>query len=211
MEFNIYALETSSSESGNDIPGEGIYRNTIFNSTFYTFDISRYLTTTDMKTIHDKAAVVPYDQIVILVNSPLYGGGGFYNYLNVTTSNHKLSAKIFIHEFGHSFAGLADEYYTSEVAFEDYYNLKVEPWEPNLHMLVDFFSKWKNMVGAETSVPNPRFNNFASKVGAFEGGGYVSKGIYSPMENCRMKSNETAFFCPVCQKAIIDAINSETK
>ena len=209
--FNIYALETSSSESGTDVPGEGIYRNTIFNSTFYTFDISRYLTTSDMKTIHDKAAVVPYDQIVILVNSPLYGGGGFYNYLNVCTSNHKLSAKTFIHEFGHSFAGLADEYYTSEVAFEEYYNLDVEPWEPNLTTLVDFASKWKDMVEADTPVPTPRFNNYSSKVGAFEGGGYVTKGIYSPMENCRMKSNETSSFCPVCQKALIESIKSETK
>jgi len=209
--FNIYALKTPSPESGTDVPGEKIYRNTTFNTTFYTFGISRYLTTEDMKTIHDKAATVPYDQIIVLVNSTRYGGGGFYNYLNVCTSSNKLSPKVFIHEFGHSFAGLGDEYYTSEVAYEDYYNLKTEPWEPNLTTLVDFGSKWKSMVDNTTPIPTPRYSNYSSKVGAFEGGGYTAKGIYSPMEDCRMKSNETPHFCPVCQKAIKDVILLNTK
>lgn len=209
--FNIYALKTPSIESGTDVPGEGIFRNTVFNSAFYTFGISRYLTTSDMKTIADKAAVVPYDQIIVLVNSTRYGGGGFYNYLNVCTAGNKLSPKVFIHEFGHSFAGLADEYYTSEVAYEDYYNLKIEPWEPNLTTLVDFSSKWKNMVDGTTPIPTPRFSDYPTKIGAFEGGGYVAKGIYSPMEDCRMKSNETPHFCPVCQKAIKEVIILNTK
>ena len=208
--FNVYALETPSFESGTDIPGERIYRNTLYNSTFYTFDISRYLTTPDMKTIHDMAAVVPYDQLIILVNSSRYGGGGFYNFVNVCTSDHKLSPNVFIHEFGHGFAGLGDEYYTSEVAYEDYYNLKVEPWEPNLTTMVDFASKWKEMTDDSTPVPTPRGGKYESKVGAFEGGGYLSKGIFSPMENCRMKSNESATFCPVCQRAIRGVIIENT-
>lgn len=209
--FNVYALKTPSFESGTDIPGEHIYRNTLYNSTFYTFDISRYLTTSDMKTICDMAAVVPYDHLYILVNSLRYGGGGFYNYVNVCTSDHKLSPKVFVHEFGHGFGGLGDEYYTSEVAYNDYYNLKVEPWEPNLTTMIDFSSKWKAMIDESTPVPTPRDEKYASKVGAFEGGGYISKGIFSPMENCRMKSNETSAFCPVCQKAIKDAIIENTK
>lgn len=209
--FNVYALETPSLESGTDIPGEHIYRNTLFNSTFYTFDISRYLTTSDMKTVHDMAANVPYDQLIILVNSSRYGGGGFYNFINVCTSDHKLAPNVFVHEFGHGFGGLADEYYTSEVAYDDYYNLKAEPWEPNLTTMVNFGSKWKGMIDAQTPVPTPRNSKFASKVGVFEGGGYVSKGIYSPMENCRMKSNETTAFCPVCQHAIRAAIIENTK
>jgi len=209
--FNIYALKTPSVESGTDIPGEHIYRNTLYNSTFYTFDISRYLTTTDMKTIHDNAAVVPYDHIIVLVNSSRYGGGGFYNFVTVCTSDHKLSPNVFVHEFGHGFGGLADEYYTSEVAYNDYYNLKVEPWEPNLTTMVNFASKWKNMVDVSTPVPTPRDGKYASKVGVFEGGGYITKGIYSPMENCRMKSNETSAFCLVCQKAIRDVIIESTK
>jgi hypothetical protein len=209
--FNIYALKTPSVESGTDVPGEGIFRNTIFNSTFYTFDISRYLTTSDMKSVCDKAAGVPYDHIIVLVNSERYGGGGFYNYLNVCTAGNKLSPKTFVHEFGHSFAGLGDEYYTSEVAYEDYYNLKIEPWEPNLTTLVDFASKWKSMVDSITPIPTPRYSGYESKVGAFEGGGYEAKGIYSPMEDCRMKSNATSHFCPVCVKAIKDIILLNTK
>ena len=210
--FNIYALKTTSIESGTDIPGEHIYCNTLFNSTFYTFNIARYLTTSDMKTVSDMAAAVPYDYLIVLVNSSRYGGGGFYNFINVCTADHKLSSNVFVHEFGHGFGGLADEYYTSEVAFEDYYNLKVEPWEPNLTTLVNFDSKWKDLVTTPaTPVPTPREGKYASAVGAFEGGGYISKGIYSPMEDCRMKSNITRDFCPVCQRAIKAVIMENTK
>ena len=210
--FNVYALKTPSLESGTDIPGEHIYRNTLYNSTFYTFDISRYLTTSDMKTIHDMAAAVPYDQLIILVNSSRYGGGGFYNFVNVCTSDNKLSPNVFVHEFGHGFGGLGDEYYTSEVAYgDDYYNLKVEPWEPNLTTLVNFKTKWKELTDPATPVPTPRNKEFRNKVGAFEGGGYLSTGIFSPMEDCRMKSNETTAFCPVCQFTIRKVILENTK
>jgi len=209
--FNVYALKSESQESGTDVPGEGIYKNTTFNSTFYTFDISRYLTTSDMKNIHDAAANVPYDQIYILVNTDRYGGGGFYNQVNVCTSDNELSGKVFIHELGHGLAGLADEYYTSKVAYNDYYNLEIEPWEANLTTMVDFDSKWSKMVKQGTPVPTPREPEYKDKVGAFEGGGYISKGIYSPYQDCRMKSNIADEFCPVCQKAIIEVIKTYTK
>ena len=209
--FNVYALKTVSVDSGTDIPGEHIYRNTLFNSSFYTFNVSRYLTTSDMKTVHDMAALVPYDQIIVLVNSQRYGGGGFYNFVNVCTTDNKLSSNVFVHEFGHGFAGLADEYYTSEVAFDDYYNLKVEPWEPNLTTLVNFNIKWKDLVNGSVPVPTPRIEKYETTIGAFEGGGYSSKGIFSPMEDCRMKSNQTAQFCPVCQRAIRAVIMENVK
>ena len=132
-----------------------------------------------MKTVHDMAADVPYDYLIILVNSSRYGGGGFYNFINVCTADHKLSSNVFVHEFGHGFGGLADEYYTSEVAFEDYYNLKVEPWEPNLTTLVDFDSKWRDLVDPSTPVPTPREGKYNSIVGVYEGGGYTSRGIFT--------------------------------
>ena len=209
--FNVYALKTPSVESGTDIPGEHIYRNTLYNSTFYTFDISRYLTTSDMKTICDRGAAVPYDQLFVLVNSTRYGGGGFYNFVTVCTSDHRLSPKVFVHEFGHGFGGLADEYYTSQVAYDNYYNLKAEPWEPNITTMVDFKSKWANMISPNIPVPTPRTEEYASKTGVFEGGGYMAKGIFSPMQDCRMKSNETRNFCPVCQQAIRTVILENTK
>ena len=205
-DFNIYALETPSEESGTDIPGRNIYVNTLYNSTFYTFDVARYLTTTDLKSVSDQAAAVPYDYIIVLVNSNEYGGGGFCNYISVCTAGHYLAPQVFIHEFGHEFAGLGDEYYTSEVAYEDYYNLKVEPWEPNLTTLVNFKSKWGGLLEPSTPVPTPRTEEYAGKTGVFEGGGYISKGIYSPMQDCRMKSNKPNSFCPVCQEAIRKAI-----
>ncbi|MGV8137526.1 MAG: M64 family metallopeptidase [Mangrovibacterium sp.] len=206
-DFNVYAVKVSSVQSGTDIPGERIYRNTVFSSTFYTFDISRYLTTTDMKSIHDAASRVPYDHIFILVNSERYGGGGFYNFLTVSTTDNNLTPQVLIHEFGHAFAGLADEYYTSDVAYKEYYNLKVEPWEPNITTLVKFESKWKDMIGKKTPVPTPRGEKFKNTLGVFEGGGYVTKGIYSPMMDCRMKSNQAEGFCPVCKKAIETTID----
>ncbi len=209
--FNIYAVETSSAESGTDIPGRSIYVNTLYNSSFYTFDVARYLTTTDLKSVSDHAAAVPYDFVIVLVNSKEYGGGGFCNYLSVCTSDHALAANVFIHEFGHEFAGLGDEYYSSEVAYEDFYNLKVEPWEPNLTTMVDFKSKWGALIDPSTPIPTPRTKEYSGKTGVFEGGGYVTKGVYSPMDDCRMKSNKPNSFCPVCQKAIAKVIERCTE
>lgn len=209
--FNIRAVFTPSVDEGTDVPGEHIYKNTHFNSGFYTFDLPRYLTTSDMKSVYDAASLVPYDQIYVLVNSERYGGGGFYNFVTVCTAGNELTKEVFVHEFGHGFAGLGDEYYNSTVAYEDFYNLEVEPWEPNLTTLVDFENKWKNMVEEETPVPTPRKEKFNKTVGVFEGGGYMSKGIYSPYMDCRMKSNESKGFCPVCEEAIRKTIGFYTE
>ncbi len=200
--FNVTAVLTPSIESGTDIPGKNSYKNTHYNSSFYTFDISRYLTVSDMKTVYDAAAVVPYDHIYVLVNTERYGGGGFYNFVTVCTADNSLTKEVFIHEFGHGFAGLADEYYTSEVAFNDFYNLDIEPWEPNLTTLVNFDIKWKSMVADSVSIPTPRKEKYNNTIGVFEGGGYMEKGIYSPFMDCRMKSNNAKDFCPVCREAI---------
>lgn len=205
--FNIRAVFAPSEETGTDIPGEKIYKNTILNSAFYTFDVPRYLTTSDMKSICDIAACVPYDHIYVLVNTERYGGGGFYNFLSVCSSDNHLTREVFVHEFGHGFAGLADEYYTSEVAYENFYNLESEPWEPNITTLVDFNKKWKSMVSKSTPVPTPRTEQYSRTVGVFEGGGYMSKGIYSPFMDCRMKSNNAEKFCPVCTEAIQKVID----
>ena len=209
--FNVRAVWAPSSESGTDIPGEHIYRNTRFNSTFYTFDVDRYLTTNDMRTIYDAVAAVPWDHLVLLVNSERYGGGGFYNFLTVCTTGNALTPKVIVHELGHAFAGLGDEYYNSEVAYENYYNLDIEPWEPNLTTLVDFSSKWQSMIPDSIPVPTPRIPCYANATGVFEGGGYLPEGIYSPVQDCRMKSISSDEFCPVCKKAIRVAIDWHTR
>lgn len=204
--FNIYALESVSEESGTDIPGEHIYKNTAVNTKFYTFDIPRYLTTFDIKALHDISANVPYDQIFVIINTDKYGGAGMYNYYSSCSADHPLSYEVSSHEFGHGFAGLGDEYYTSSVAYEDFYNLKVEPWEPNITTIVDFDKKWKKMIDKDTPIPTPRTKEFEGKVGVFEGGGYMAKGIYSPVQDCKMKSNNEKHFCPVCEKAVEEII-----
>jgi hypothetical protein len=205
--FNVRAVLTPSVNSGTDMPGDGVYKNTAFNSTFYTFDLPRYLTVSDMESVYDAASVVPYDHIYVLVNTERYGGGGFYNFLNVCSSDNQSTKEVFVHEFGHGFAGLGDEYYSSAVAYEDFYNLETEPWEPNLTTLIDFGQKWANMVEDATPVPTPRKAKYRDVVGVYEGGGYLANGIYSPFMDCRMKSNNAQQFCPVCTKAIREVIN----
>ena len=205
--INIWAVESPSNESGTDIPGENIYKNTVMNSSFYTFDVDRYLTTLDLKSVNDYAGLVPHDNIIILVNTSKYGGGGVYNYYSITAVDNTYSNTVFVHELGHSFAGLADEYYTSEVPSEEYYKFDVEPWEPNITTLVDFHSKWENLIDKSTPVPTPPEPKYYNTLGLFEGAGYSATNIYRPTFNCTMKSNEAEGFCPVCTKAIIDMIN----
>lgn len=197
-DFNIWTVEAISKESGTDIPQNNIWKNTIASSNFYTFNIDRYLTAPDQKTVAQLASNAPCDAIYVIVNTNKYGGGGIYNFYGLSMSDHPTEAAVFVHEFGHSFAGLADEYYTSDVAYEDFYNLKTEPWEPNLTTMVDFNSKWKNMMDK-------------NGVGLFEGGGYMAKGIFRPCLDCRMKTNTAAGFCPVCTKSINDMIDYYTK
>jgi hypothetical protein len=200
--INIWAVESVSQESGTDIPGDKIYVNTAMNFSFYTFDIDRYLTSQDIKSINDYAANAPHDNIIVLINSEKYGGGGVYNYYTGTTTGHPYSAKVFIHELGHGFTGLADEYYSSEVAYEDFYPLNVEPWEPNITTRVNFDTKWTKMIAKDTPVPTPSEDKFKDVTGLFEGGGYSAKGIYRPELDCRMKSNGPKGYCSVCREAV---------
>jgi hypothetical protein len=204
--INIWAIEAPSQESGTDVPGEGIYVNTVLNSSYYTFDVDRYLTTQDIREVNDYAAAAPHDQIVVLINSPRYGGGGVYNYYSAVTADHQNTPQVFIHEFGHGFAGLADEYYSSEVAYEEFYPLDVEPWEPNITTRVNFDAKWKDLIARSVPVPTPNSKKYTGVTGLFEGGGYSAKGIYRPSYDCRMKSNQAETFCEVCQRAIEEMI-----
>lgn len=200
--INIWAVEAISQDSGTDIPGERIYVNTAMNFSFYTFGLDRYLTSQDIKSINDYAALAPHDNIIVLINSTRYGGGGVYNYYTGTTTGHLLSPKVFIHELGHGFAGLADEYYSSEVAYEDFYPLNVEPWEPNITTMVNFDLKWKKMILKDTPVPTPADDKYKDVTGLFEGAGYSAKGIYRPQLDCRMKSNGPNGYCSVCRDAV---------
>jgi hypothetical protein len=159
-----------------------------------------------MKSVRDAVWNVPCDAVFILVNTDIYGGGGMYNLYAMGTADNKRTDVVFVHEFGHSFAGLADEYFTSEVAYDDqFYNLKFEPWEPNITTLTDFDSKWKDILPPNTLIPTIDNQENADKLGVFEGGGYLAKGIYRPKIHCMMR--DYAPFCPVCTRAIKNMIN----
>ncbi len=210
--FNIRAVLAPSAESGTDIPGENTWKNTIMNSSFYTFDSERYLMTTDNRSVRNLAANAPYDQIYILANSTKYGGGAIYNHYSTSVNSNKSSAKIFVHEFGHGFAALADEYDDGSTSFNDLYPLATEPWEPNITTLVKFENKWQGMLPANTAVPTPLAGNTPPlQLGVYEGAGYVAKGLYRPTPDCLMRSFKGEKFCPVCTAAIQRMIDYYTK
>jgi hypothetical protein len=205
-DFNVWAVGAVSDDSGTDASGRGVYKNTAMNSGYYTFGIDRYLTTPDMKSIRDLTWNVPCDAIFILVNADTYGGGGMYNFYAIGTAHNERTAHVFVHEFGHSFGGLADEYYSSEVAYdENFYNLKMEPWEPNITTLVNFSSKWKDLMEPSTPIPTPNVPENKDVIGVYEGGGYLAKGIYRPADHCMMRDYGTFRgqpFCAACSRAI---------
>ena len=200
--FNVRGLMAPSQDSGCTEPGAHIYRNTAMRFSYWTFDSERYCMSTDNRDIRDLAGQVPYDQIYILINSQKYGGGGIYNFYCSSAASNSFSGDIIIHEFGHGFAGLADEYYQDETGYGDFYNNDIEPWEPNITTLVDFDLKWKDMIDKKTPVPTPREKKYENTIGVFEGGGYEAEGIYSPHMDCLMKTFKGHVFCPVCQRAI---------
>ena len=200
--FNIRGVMAPSKDSGCTEPGDHVYRNTVMRFSYWTFDSERYCMSTDNRDIRDLAGQVPYDQIYVLVNSKKYGGGGIYNFYCSSAIGNTYSGDIIIHEFGHGFAGLADEYYQDETGYGDFYNNDIEPWEPNLTTLVNFDSKWKDMLDKNTPVPTPREKKYENTIGVFEGGGYEAEGIYSPHMDCLMKTFKGHVFCPVCQRAI---------
>ncbi len=200
--FNFYIVETPSKESGLSVPRNGIWKNTAFNSNFDTFYSDRYLTTGHVKDIHDALAGIPYEHIIILANTDVYGGGGIFNSYTLTTTGHKNFKQVVVHEFGHSFAGLADEYFYESDALDNTYEHGIEPWEPNISTLVNFDSKWKDMLLSKTPIPTSLNDSAKYKIGVYEGAGYSAKGIYRPCVDCRMKTNTYKDFCPVCKRAI---------
>ncbi len=210
-EFNVIAVASASRESGVSIPHQHIWKHTVFSSHFDTFYSERYLTTSRIQDIHHTLAGIPYEHIIILANTAQYGGGGIYNAFTLTTAHHPMFRPVVVHEFGHSFAGLGDEYFYEEDIMSDFYPLDIEPWEQNITTLVDFSSKWENMLPPQIPIPTPVSEKENYPVGVYEGGGYSVKGVYRPADNCRMRTNEYPAFCPVCQRAIKRIIEFYTK
>jgi len=203
--INIRGVFRKSEESGTDQPHKGIFKNTALNSSFNTLDIDRYLLLDDNHRMHQMAARVTYDVIVVLVNTTTYGGGAICLDYCVCTTDSPLSQMVFLHEFGHALAYLADEY-VGNVSYNDIYPEGIEPVEPNITRQLDPNRiKWKSLLSKDVALPTlpTRGKSEERIVGAFEGGGYLSKGMYRPQATCWMGSaNAKVGFCAVCEDAI---------
>lgn len=194
--FNMIAVMSPSAESGVSEPGKGIWKNTALGAHFDTFYSERYLTTLHLKKMNDILAGTPYEHIIVLVNGERYGGGGVYNSYTLTDAHGPSFRPVVVHEFGHSFGGLGDEYPYGDD--DPMYFPDTEPWEPNLTTKHDFNGKWENLVKEK-------------KAGLIEGGGYLTKGVWRGFENCRMRTNEEPEFCLVCQQALKRLIDFYTR
>jgi len=155
-DFNVYGVFKPSEESGCDEPSHGLHRRTALSSTFDSLGSERYLLTEDNTALRDIAAHVPYDTLYIMVNHKRYGGGGIYNFFCTFTVDNQWYEYLMLHEFGHSFGGLADEYYTSDVAYNEFYPKGVEPREANITALLDpARPKWQDALTPGVAVPTP--------------------------------------------------------
>jgi len=154
-DINIWGLVPAAAQSGISRPSQHIYRRSPIGAMYDAFDSERYVLTFDNKAFRDVAANAPYDAVEILVNSATYGGGGIFGLYSTVAADSVWAPYIFVHEFGHHIAGLADEYYTSDVAYLPAAD-RVEPWEPNATALLDPSAlKWKDLVTAGVAIPTP--------------------------------------------------------
>ena len=168
-DFNVWAIESVSGVSGVHQPRSGESRRTPVSAVYNAFDSERYVLTFDNKAMRDVASAAPYEFVEILVNEAQYGGGGIYNFQATTCVDSGFTEYVFVHEFGHHFAALADEYYTSDVAYETGKVEHKEPWEPNITAMHDPARlKWKGLVSESTPLPTPwpkaEFEEHSAKV-----------------------------------------------
>ncbi len=155
-QISVRGVMVPSPESGCDEPTRNAFRSTPLGATFNSLGSERYMLTEDNRAVRDIAANVPYDALVIMVNHDRYGGGGIYNLFCTFTAHSDWADYLLLHEFGHSFAGLADEYYSSSVAYNDFYPRGHEPEEANITALLDPDKlKWRDLVDPGTELPTP--------------------------------------------------------
>ncbi|MFI3322285.1 MAG: M64 family metallopeptidase [Rikenellaceae bacterium] len=210
QKFNIRGVWSPSPEHGVTIPGEYEWRRTTVDAKFYTLESERYQMVDNFQKVRDIAANAPYDLIYIISNTQKYGGGAIYNFYGISSANNaQSSGEVFAHEFGHLLLGLADEY-VGGVTVNEMYPEGVEPWEVNITRKIDFEKNkpiWSNLIDKSLPNPTPATAENGDKVGMYEGGGYLEKGIYRPWVNCMMNTLKDSEFCPVCSKGIEDMID----
>jgi len=204
-ELAIRLVAATSRESGPDEPSKGVFHDTAAGTTFDTFDAERYLTTYDMKTLREVAALAPYDTIVVMVNACRYGGGGVFGAFSIFSADSEYADYVLIHEFGHGFGALGDEYFSSPTGYDEdeFYAAGVEPWEPNVTAQKERDKiKWRALVAPQTPVPTPDTAEYDGVVGVFEGAGYKAKGLYRPTRDSKMHHKGLLPFGPVNAAAL---------
>ena len=211
-DFNVWGVPLVGEASGITDPKKGIFVNSLVGSSYNTFGADRYLMTANLFKLHNAIGSTPCDHIIIMANSTTYGGGAIYNFYAMSSLN-EMAYMVLPHELGHSIGGLADEYVDENLSYGDMHSLTVEPTEPNITTLVDFASKWADMLPEATPIPTPANDQVPRKengpLGVYEGAGYHSKGIYRPVMHCMMR--DYAPFCPVCAKRLNDIFDLYTK
>jgi hypothetical protein len=251
-DFNVRGLFLPAAQSGGHRARADIHRRMRFETEYNIFDSERYVLTQDNRALRDAISTVPYEFVEVLVNDAQYGGGGIFNAHATVAVDSDFAEYVFVHEFAHHFAGLADEYYTSDVAYQTGAAVKPEPWERNITALHDPARlKWQDLRSDDTPVPTPwdkaayeehgrkirerraalvernaaqaefdelfaeqqawetkffRKQRYAGRVGAFEGAGYESNGLYRPEIDCIMFSRNPVGFCDVCERALREII-----
>ena len=154
-DFNVWALCPAAEESGISRPSTGIHKASPLGATYDAFGSERYVLTFENRALRNVAQFAPYEFIEIITNSRTYGGGGIFGLYSTVAADSEQAPYVFVHEFGHHFAGLADEYYTSPVAYTTP-AVRIEPWEPNVTALLDPAAlKWKALVAPGTPIPTP--------------------------------------------------------
>lgn len=250
--FNVRGVFAPAAESGAHRARADVHRRTRTATEYNIFDSERYILTLDNRALRDLASAAPYEFVEVLVNDSQYGGGGIHNSHATVAVDSEFADYVFVHEFAHHFAALADEYYTSDVAYQTGAAVKPEPWEKNITALHDAVAlKWRDLVAPGTPLPTPwakaeyeahslairerrqalveqnapqaefdrlfaeqrdweqdffRRQQYAGRVGAFEGAGYETTGLYRPELDCIMFSRNPVGFCEVCRRAIEEII-----
>ena len=153
QDFNVWAIDTPAEESGVSRPSDSIYRHSPLGAAYDAFGSERYVLTFENKRLREIAAAAPYEFIEIVVNGRKYGGGGIFNLYATVAADNAFTPYVFVHEFGHHFAGLADEYYTSDVAYASDAK-RPEPWAPNA-TADPHASKWSRLLSPGINLPTP--------------------------------------------------------
>jgi hypothetical protein len=152
-DFNVWAIDTPGEESGISRPSDGRWRHSPLRTTYDAFGSERYILTFDNKRVRELASAAPYEFIEIVANSREYGGGGIFNQYATVAADNEWTPYVFVHELGHHFAGLADEYYTSDVSYSSS-SERPEPWEPNV-TADPKAAKWADLIAPGTPLPTP--------------------------------------------------------